>query len=228
LLALLGTEPAWALVGQITHLSGAVLARRDDGASRILSIKSEVREGDLLITSDNAYARIKFSDGGEVVLRPSTQVKINAYQYEERAPEKDSLVMSLVKGGLRSVTGLLARRNPGSYRLAAPSATIGIRGTSFGALFCNDDCQGVVSPGGEAPPNGLHVDVADGTISVTTNAGTVEFKVGEFGFVQNVNVLPVPVPAERGTRVTLPPQALNQPIQGGGVGKSGELECTIR
>lgn len=225
LLLAVPAQEALALTGEITHLSGAVIARRVDGQSRILSIKSEVNEGDLLLTAENSFVRVKFTDGTEIVLRPATQLKIDAYSYEERAPERDNVALSLIKGGLRAITGLLARRNPGKVVLAVPNATIGIRGTNFGALFCNNDCANVPTPTGAPPADGLHVDVADGRIVVTTQAGEREFAAGQFGYVQSNVVLPVQVPANQGTRVTLPPQALNPTIQGGTVGRGGDLEC---
>lgn len=220
--------PALAVDGEITHLSGAVIARRTDGGSRILTMKSGVGEGDLIITSDASYARIKWSDGAETVLRPSTQLKIDAYKYEEGNPSGDNVVMSLLKGGMRSVSGLLGRRNPGKYGVATPNATIGIRGTHWGMLVCNNDCAGIVAPGGGAPPNGLHVDVADGIIVVTNQAGTQDFRVGEFGYVQSFTTPPATVPASQGVRVVLPAQALNQTILGGKVGAGNNLECQIQ
>ena len=133
-------------------------------------------------------------DGGDVVLRPNTQLKIDAYSYQEKEPRSDGFAMSLLKGGLRSVTGLLGRRNPGSYKLNTATATVGIRGTHFGALVCSNDCGGIAGPGGQPPANGLHVDVSDGVIVVTTRAGSTEFRVGDFGFVPSPNALPVIVP----------------------------------
>ena len=221
--------PAIALTGQITNISGAVIARGTDGASRILSIRSEVVEGDVVVTADNSYARVKFTDGGEVVLRPGTQIKIDAYRFDERDPDRDGFVLSLLKGGMRSVTGLLARRNPGRASYTTPTATIGIRGTHFGALVCNNDCANVPSPTGNPPANGLHVDVVDGRIVVTSAAGAVEFSVGQFGYVASPGVVPVLVPAGQGIRAALPPQAIIARIGGGGgVGRAGELECVIR
>jgi len=214
-----------AASGQVTNVSGAVIARQPDGASRILSTRSEVNEGDLLVTADNSYARVKFTDGAELVLRPGTQLKIDAYRFEERNPESDGFVLSLLKGGMRSITGLLARRNPARAKYSTPTATIGIRGTHFGALFCNDDCANVPSPTGDAPANGLHVDVADGRIVVTTPAGEREFSVGQFGFVASPAAIPLPVPAGQGIRASLPQQAI---VARAGLGRAGELECVIR
>ena len=221
-------EAALAAAGAVTHLSGAVVARRGDGQSQILSVKSEVREGDVIATAENSYARLKFGDGTEVVLRPNTQMKVDAFQYEEQRPKQDNVLLSLLKGGLRSVTGLLAKRNAGSFRVQAPNATIGIRGTNFGLLYCQNDCGKVPGPGGNPPANGLHVDVADGVIIVSNTGGSQEFRMGQFGYVQNIQTPPVQVPPGQGTAVTLPPQALNQQILGGTVGTSSSLECAIK
>lgn len=228
--ALAGLAPAaaFAAAGEVTHLSGAVVARRADGQSQILSVKSEVKEGDVLATAEHSYARLKFIDGTEVVLRPSTQMKVNTFQFEEQRPQQDNVVLSLLKGGLRSVTGFLGKRNPANFRVQAPNATIGIRGTNFGLLFCQDDCADVPGPGGKPPANGLHVDVSDGTIIVSNAGGSKEFKIGEFGFVKDKETPPVEVPKGQETPVTLPPQASDQQIQGGTVGTNSTLECVIK
>jgi len=231
LLAAMAPGASLALVGQVTHLSGAVIARGADGQSRLLSLRSEVREGDLIATSENTYMRIKFSDGADLVLRPNTQLKIDTYSYTESNPSSDSMALSLLKGGLRSVTGLLARRNPSNFRLTTSTATVGIRGTHFGALMCSNDCGGIAGAGGRAPANGLHIDVSDGAIVVTTPAGQREFKVGEYGYVANRASVPQPVPQGQGTRVNLPTQMLGQQQSSpgrGAVGKAQDQECQIR
>ena len=89
-----------ATAGQITHLSGTLSAKRADGTSKLLSVKSEVMEGDTLGTESETYARVKFADGGEVVMRPGTQLKIENYSYNAAKPESDSIVLSMFKGGL--------------------------------------------------------------------------------------------------------------------------------
>ena len=139
----------------------------------------------------------------------------------------DNVVLSLLKGGMRSITGLLARRNPDRVKFAVPTATIGIRGTHFGALFCNSDCASIPTPAGGPLADGLHVDVADGRIVVSSQGGSTEFSVGQFGFVASAASAPVQVPANRGIRVVLPPQASSGVAPGKGVGKAGELECGI-
>jgi hypothetical protein len=47
---------------------------------------------------------------------------------------------SLIKGAMRSVTGLIAKADPQTYRVATPVATMGVRGTDFKLVYCNNDC----------------------------------------------------------------------------------------
>ena len=234
LLAALAIGLAWlpvaahaATAGQITHLSGTLSAKRADGSSKLLSVKSDVLEGDTLSTETETYARIKFGDGGEVVMRPGTQLKIENYSYNAARPESDNVVMSMFKGGLRAVTGLIGKRNREKVSFQTETATIGIRGTHFGALLCQNDCGGVPTTGGTPPPNGLHVDVTNGAITMSNKAGSVQINAGQFGFVANANTPPVPVPPQQGIQVTMPSSISQNKGGGRGVGKGDDAECKM-
>lgn len=216
-----------ATAGQVTHLSGTLSAKRADGTSKLLAVKSEVAEGDTLSTEAETYARVKFADGGEVVLRPGTQLKIASYAYNAAKPESDNIVMSMLKGGLRAVTGLVGKRSREKVSFETTTATIGIRGTHFGALLCQNDCGGVPTTGGTPPPNGLHVDVTNGAITMTNPAGTVQINAGQFGFVPNANTPPMIVPPQQGIQVTMPNSIAQNKGSGKGVGKSGDAECKM-
>jgi hypothetical protein len=158
-------------------------------------------------------------------MRPGTQLKIERFSYTPAKPEGDSFLVSMVKGGLRAVTGLLGKRNHDKVQFETATATIGIRGTHFGALLCQNDCGDVHTISGQAPANGLHVDVASGSIVVSNAAGQQVINVGEFGFVRSAQDLPVLVPPQQGIRVTMP-QSISQNSGGHGVGTSGASECT--
>lgn len=123
------------VVGTVANLSGPLLAKKADGSVKILAQKSAVEQGDTLVSEKNTYARIRFIDNSEITLRPGTQLKIDNFSYEADKPEKDSALFSLVKGGLRSVTGLLGKRNHDRFGMHTPTATIGIRGTIFIAEY---------------------------------------------------------------------------------------------
>ena len=219
---------AEGMVGLVTHLSGLLTAKRADGASRVISVKSEVRQGDTLTTEADTYARIKFSDGGEVVLRPGSQLIVTAYSYVEGKPESDSVVMSMLKGGFRAVTGLVGKRNKDAVQFHADTATMGIRGTHFGALICQNDCGGVPTASGKPPENGLHVDVTDGAIVVRNGAGQQVVNSGQFGYVANATTPPAVVPPQQGIQVTMPSSISQNKSDGRGVGKAKEGECAVQ
>lgn len=133
-----GAETGVEGVGIITSMGGELHAMRDNGTSRLLSVKSEIKEGDTLKTEKNSFARIKFVDGAEVSLLPNTQLKVDAYSYHSVASPQniDNILLNLTKGGMRSVTGLVGKRSPAAFKMNTPQGSVGIRGTDFGALLC--------------------------------------------------------------------------------------------
>ncbi|MFJ3057978.1 FecR domain-containing protein [Herbaspirillum sp. NPDC087042] len=192
------------VVGQVTHLSGVLTARHADGTRAVLAVKSAIQQGDSLITERETYARVKFVDDAEIVLRPGTEVAVSKYVYDEKKPQNDSVAIGLVKGGLRAVTGLVGKRNHDAVNFDTPTATIGIRGTHFGALYCQNDCGGIPTPNGQPLNNGLHVDVATGAILVSNAGGSAIFSAGQFGFVPGPTQPPVILPQGQGFSVTMP------------------------
>jgi hypothetical protein len=226
--ALSGAAQAANTVGQVTHLSGTLIAKRADGTTKVFSVKSEVQEGDTLATEQDTYARIKFVDGGEVVLRPGSQLQVAAYSFNEAKPAADNVVLNMLKGGLRAVTGLIGKRNHDAVKYDAVTATIGIRGTHFGALICQNDCGGIPTVSGKPPENGLHLDVASGAIVVRNAAGEQVINAGQFGFVQSANTLPIIVPPSQGIQVTMPTSISQNNASGRGIGKASNSECTVQ
>ena len=87
--------------------------------------------------------------------------------------------------------------NQSSYRVQTATATIGIRGTHFTVVSCNNDCT---RPDGSPERNGTFGGVTDGRISVTNDAGAKEFGQQDSFYVPSANTLPV--------RLLVPPAIL--------------------
>ena len=215
------------MVATVTHLSGLLSARHADGSSKVLAVGSEVQPGDTLATARETYARIRFLDASEVVLRPGSQVKVESFFYDQAKPDNDGFALSLLKGGMRAVTGLIGKRIKEAVKYTTPTATIGIRGTHFGALLCSGDCTNVPTASGSSPADGLHVDVSSGAVVVTNAAGNVLIGAGQFGFVPNANSIPVVVPPSQGIQVTMPPNIAQNKGGGSGVGSGDGSECKL-
>ncbi|MFD2368003.1 FecR domain-containing protein [Pseudoduganella sp. GCM10020061] len=128
---------AWAgqVVGTVRQLSGPLIAKKADGKVKVLALRSEVEQGDTLVSEKNTYALIKFIDNSEITLRPDSSFKIESFAFDEGKPDGDTATFNLVKGGLRQVTGLLGKRSKEKFSLKTPTATIGIRGTTFIAHY---------------------------------------------------------------------------------------------
>ena len=137
------TAQAAEVAGRVGYMSGTLVAQRVDGSVNALASKSDVLEGDMLITSQNGYAQIQMNDGSKMTLRPNSNLKIESFYFDKAAPESDNSVIRLLKGGFRAVTGLVGKRgNADAYKVHAASATIGIRGTDFSSRLCaTADCQ---------------------------------------------------------------------------------------
>lgn len=223
-----GSQAYAQMVGTVTNLSGVLTARHPDGSTRIMSSKSEVLQGDTLITQSNTYARVKFMDNSEIVLRPASEMVVKSFLYDAEKPERNNVAIGLVKGGLRAVTGLIGKRNHDAVSFDTPTATIGIRGTHFGALFCQNDCGGVPTPNGSTPANGLHVDVAQGAIVLSNPGGSQVFQAGQFGYVANFNTPPMPVPATQGLQVKMP-QSISKNAPGSkSIDASKSVSCMVQ
>lgn len=142
-----------APVAQVEMVDGIVHVTRVQGKRSILAVNSSLSAGDMISTEKDSYARLRFIDGGEVAIRPVSSLLISEYRFTESDAAQDSAILRLLKGGLRTVTGLVGKRgNQDAYRLQGGTATIGIRGTEFIARLCDNDCRLASAVDGEKKP----------------------------------------------------------------------------
>jgi hypothetical protein len=196
LLTLLLSPAAWA-EGQVTHLSGPVQVQQADGKAMAARVGAKLSEGQTLVTGKGAYARLEMSDGGEMVLRPETQLKIESYRFEKANPIEDTSVYKLLQGGLRAITGLISKRgNRDAYRMNTVTATIGIRGTQYDVRLCQADCGALA--------DGTYVAVRFGAVAQSNVHGELVVSVGQVGYAA-AGVAPVRLPRDPGIGFTPPP-----------------------
>nr|WP_236589445.1 FecR domain-containing protein [Ramlibacter aurantiacus] len=78
-------------------------------------------------------------DGTAFTLRPGTAFVLE--RFELAAAGAEAAWFRLLRGGVRAVTGMIARRQPEAFALHTPTASIGVRGTRFDARLCGEDCR---------------------------------------------------------------------------------------
>lgn len=101
------------------------------GVQKSLQVKSEVLQGDQITTASDAEILLRMTDGTVLAIRPNTNLIVSEYHFDNKDSSRDNFLMKLVKGGLRTVTGAIGKKNPQKVRFNTPTATIGIRGTDF-------------------------------------------------------------------------------------------------
>lgn len=139
---LLADRAVAAPIAHVQEATGIVSVSKQGGRRILAAPGSALEEGDTVFTEKASEARLRFTDGGLIALRPNSALSIEAYRFSEPEPQNDSLVMSLLKGGLRNITGLIGKRGKqDAYRLNAVVGTIGIRGTDFIVRLCEADCE---------------------------------------------------------------------------------------
>ncbi len=124
--------------GEMTHLQGMATAQQPGSEFRFLGRGDAVLEGDVITTTDKGFAVVTLADGTKFTLRPATTFAIERFAHDQGT---ENALMRLFKGGMRVATGLIGKRNPGGMEVRTVVATIGIRGTSFDARICGEDCR---------------------------------------------------------------------------------------
>jgi len=183
---LAGAAAAQDPAGHVHTINGRASAASPEGAIRLIPKGAPVFPGDTVSTGPNTYLRLRFTDGSFTVLRPNTRFKIDEYQHGGE-PEEEKGFFSLLKGGFRAVTGLIAETRRENYRVETAVATIGIRGTDFEARLCSGDCSHL------GLPDGLYAGVGVGGITITNNVHTSTWAAGRFLYVAGLDVSALPL-----------------------------------
>jgi hypothetical protein len=123
--------------------AGMVVASRGDviaaskGGSRELKQGDYVYVDDEIMTANRSFAVIQFVDGAKVTVRPDSLMIVETYIYNGN--DDDAATLNLVSGGLRVITGAMAKTNPENYKVRTPVALMGVRGTEFSIMLCGED-----------------------------------------------------------------------------------------
>ena len=168
-----------APAGQITQSSGYVTVSSPQAAPKSAGNGETVESGQTVTVGEGSRAVIKFQDGQIVALQSKSIFKVNNYKFDQAAMDKSESFFSLLQGGLRAITGLIGANHKEGWKLAAPTATMGIRGTDFMVVV----------------DQGIFIKVDAGAVSATNSAGTAVFTAGETAVVATGTSLGAAVPA---------------------------------
>ncbi len=202
--ALLATAlPVLADAGAFQFVAGDVKIIRPDGREMVAAKGARIEEGDTVVTGANGHAQLLMADQALISLRPDSRLRFDAYQFAGKEDGSEKGILGLLKGGFRTLTGLIGRANKSNYQVRTPTATIGIRGTDHEPFHIPP--EGWSGAPGADP--GTYNRVNAGATYLQTEGGRIEIGVNQVGFVPP-NPQAVPTRLDRVPDFMRPPGVL--------------------
>src|SRR2546427_1993573 len=155
-----GTE-----AGRFLSVVGDVRVGREGASQRVAQCAAEFYEGESIVTAAGALAQLRMTDGALMSVRGDTEIKLERFSYAGEQDRNASFFMSVLKGGLRTITGVIGRQNRERYRITTATVTIGVRGTDFEIVHVP---QPIAS---REVPAGTYNPVYEGRTSIHNRAG---------------------------------------------------------
>jgi len=163
LLVLSSVINAAEIAGKVIIAKGQVVASIE-GETRTLRRRSDIFSGDVIQTGPNSSVQVRFIDKALMTIKANSQMNIERYLQSSADGESEQVLMELVKGGFRTITGSIGQSNKEAYQVNTPAASIGIRGTNYEVQQEADDS--------------FVMGVYSGGIQVENEAGSIQLGMG--------------------------------------------------
>jgi FecR-like protein len=113
-------------IGNVASLTGSASVTRNSATTK-LELRDDIFAGDVVETGAKSALGITFADATTFNLTANAKITIDHYLYEEGGQQNGAL-FDVAKGTLAFVAASVAKT--GDMRIATPTATLGIRGTT--------------------------------------------------------------------------------------------------
>ena len=171
--------------GTIVEVQGPATIERS--GKRIPAVQGlDLQAGDVVSTGDHGRVQFHMQDDSLFAVVPSSSFRIEEFKLARRKNDgAAAAVYSLLRGGLRTITGLIGKARNDTYELRTAAATIGIRGTTYAAVDCKGNCG--------KHKDGVYVKAENGVVIVSNSAGKLELKAGQVAYIASEGSAPVRV-----------------------------------
>ncbi len=182
-LAFAGISAHAETVGRVLLAAGDTVAIRA-GKALPLAAGTMIEDKDTLRTGAASNLQVRFTDSSIMSLRENSELNIEDYHLAGSAGGLQKAFYRLLKGGLRTVTGLIGHTRHDEYRIDTVTSTIGIRGTHFALMSCQGGS--CLNADGSKAKDGIYGGVTDGIVAATTKAGEFRFGAGDTFFAPSI------------------------------------------
>ncbi|MET3918178.1 hypothetical protein ABID97_004960 [Variovorax sp. OAS795] len=124
------TPAAELQAGFLKSVRGSVQLLSAAGTSRNASAGDALAAVDRIVTGPDSSASVVLRDDTTLMIGPSSRLDLKEFHFNSTTQE-GGLLVSLLRGSMRMITGLIGKTNPDAIRVETQTATIGIRGTDF-------------------------------------------------------------------------------------------------
>ncbi len=173
-----GTGRPATLAGRVLFASGRVEAQLPGGAPRALGKGDPVCEGETLNSGAKSLLQLVTVDGATLVLRPGTQLEIEAYAFSGSEDGTEKTHLRLLRGGVRAITGRIGHTRKAAFIIRTETATVGILGTDHETFFVPRPTSG---EGPVAEPGTYNRVISGGTV-LSTPTGSLRIHPRQVGF----------------------------------------------
>jgi hypothetical protein len=133
------------IVARVATHSGTGSLIATNGETRPISNGAPLFNGDTVRTDKGAYAVVAFRDRSKITVIADSEFKLENVRFGGAQSDEGNFVVRIVKGGVRALTGLLAKREPKTVQFNMLTATVGIRGTGLDGRLALDCVAGSCS-----------------------------------------------------------------------------------
>ena len=176
---------ALAASGEFAFVPGPVALTKPNGQRSTPVKGSPVDPGDTITTGADGMVQLTMADQARLSLRPNTAFIVE--RYGDRPESAEGVVLNLLRGTLRTFTGLLSPASRDKFVMKTRIATVGIRGSGNILHHCEGaSCdRSIPGAGGDRAITVNHT--IEGAHSVTNNATgeTVVTGPGQTAAVEN-------------------------------------------
>ena len=125
---------------KLVSTQGEINAVDASGTRRRLVDGGAIYPGETVETGPAARGVLAFRDDSRLTLGATTRFKVDSFVSDDKNPGEGKFLVSLLRGSMRALTGLIGKANNRNVGFTTATATVGIRGTGLD-MQCDESCS---------------------------------------------------------------------------------------
>jgi len=125
---------------KMVSTQGEINAVDGNGTRRRLVDGGAIYPGETVETGPAARGVLAFRDDSRLTLGATTRFRVDSFVFDAANPGEGKFLVSLLRGSMRALTGLIGKANNRNVGFTTATATVGIRGTGLD-MQCDDTCS---------------------------------------------------------------------------------------